>query len=100
MYGVCFFYEVFIHLFLISVKTFNNGILYVRIVSCMKINVLTHMVLLDSCIYKLSTLSDCIVISFLSRNKYFNAVVIDVPALSFSGTFQATDPKPAACSSS
>ena len=34
--------EVFIHLcFQGSVKIFNNGTLYVRIVSCMKINVLT-----------------------------------------------------------
>ena len=56
--------------------------------SCMNINVLTFKVLLDIVFTNSVSLSDCIVIGFLSRNKYFNAV-IEVPILSFSGKLQA-----------
>ena len=82
------FCEKFIHLSLqSSVKPPNYGALYVGIVTCMKINCLTFKLLLDSCINKFSTLSDCIVIGFLSWNKNFIAVV-ELWVLSFSASLK------------
>ena len=56
----------------------------------MKINFLTLRYCWAIALTNSVPLSDCLVIRFLSRNKYFNAVVMEVPDLSFSGSSKHT----------